>query len=167
MFAFVLLCLLGGTVARKLTTNEFCRFDEVLKADLRQLPCDSDWNECASKARHLVQNKKFGSWGAVVLGNPDDISEGKIDWHIHAYFHLKAKCRMLINDSMIIEVFQTGQLAVDSNRGRVSQSDTDKPSVINEVSGTMGIFGELHIQSGNHGKLSPFKSPPNFITFLG
>uniref|UniRef100_A0AC34GA69 Uncharacterized protein n=1 Tax=Panagrolaimus sp. ES5 TaxID=591445 RepID=A0AC34GA69_9BILA len=90
-----------------------------------------EWDKCATKIREIAQNSTMGTWGAVVIGNENDIIDGRIDWFIGSY--RSEKCRLFINNEknkMLIEVFRTGFLAKDVNE------DQNRWSLLQEKNAT-------------------------------
>uniref|UniRef100_A0A914Z3U6 Uncharacterized protein n=1 Tax=Panagrolaimus superbus TaxID=310955 RepID=A0A914Z3U6_9BILA len=104
--------------------KDFCKFNETLKRQLREMECNKmEWDKCATKIREITQNSTMGTWGAVVIGNENDIIDGRIDWFIASY--RSEKCRMFIKNEknkMLIEVFRTGFLAKSVNEDQVCNS---------------------------------------------
>uniref|UniRef100_A0A914Z5P4 Uncharacterized protein n=1 Tax=Panagrolaimus superbus TaxID=310955 RepID=A0A914Z5P4_9BILA len=93
--------------------SDYCRFEESIKEKLRQVQCDTDWDDCATKVRQIAQDSQSGTWGVVVVGNKEDILNEKIEWHISSINPEPSRCRLLINDTVLVELFRTGYRAKD------------------------------------------------------
>ncbi|KAE9553807.1 hypothetical protein FO519_002977 [Halicephalobus sp. NKZ332] len=96
------------TIIRGSLANEYCKFDEDLKDRLRKISCEDDWYQCATRARALVQEYHNGSWGAVVIGNLEQIHKEWIEWNISRVAPDPPVCRLVINDTVLLELFRTG-----------------------------------------------------------
>uniref|UniRef100_A0A914QFI3 Uncharacterized protein n=1 Tax=Panagrolaimus davidi TaxID=227884 RepID=A0A914QFI3_9BILA len=91
-----------------LLANEYCRFDEDLKDRIRNLECKGDIDDCAGEVRQLVQSVYSGSFGVVILANKKDIKHEKVEWYINPIDPKPNRCRMIIDDNIVIEIFRTG-----------------------------------------------------------
>ena len=116
--AILILCALN-VVTYSMLPSDYCRFDESLKEKLRQVQCDSDWDDCATKIRQIAQNSQAGAWGVVVVGNKDDIMNEKIERNISSINPEPSRCRLLINDTVLIELFRTGYRTKDIKNDQV------------------------------------------------
>ncbi|KAI6235308.1 hypothetical protein M3Y95_00037900 [Aphelenchoides besseyi] len=113
---FVLLTAIWSTRLSAISSSDFCRFEESLKQKFRNLECNSDLDECATKARQMAQENLSGTWGAVIVGNKDLVVEKRVDWHVHSINPQPSRCRLLVNDTVVLEVFRTGYRKLSANQ---------------------------------------------------
>lgn len=99
--------------------NEYCKFDEALKDKLRKISCEEDWYSCAIQARKIVQEYHSGSWGAVVVGNLEQIHKDWVEWNISRVVPDPPVCRLVVNGTVLIELFRTGYRTQDIKHDQV------------------------------------------------
>uniref|UniRef100_A0AC34RPQ6 Uncharacterized protein n=1 Tax=Panagrolaimus sp. JU765 TaxID=591449 RepID=A0AC34RPQ6_9BILA len=95
--------------------SDFCKFDEDLKEELRKIECENEWDDCATKARTIIQEYQTGTWGVVVVADKQDILDDKIEWNISKVDPDPYHCRLLLKDKILMEVFRTGYRKKDIN----------------------------------------------------
>lgn len=105
---FLLLSYIRTITCDSLVASDFCRFDEEIKDKLRNIKCDDDGlDDCALSARKIIQDYETGTWGAVIVSK-DDANNLKIEWNISKIEPNPSRCRLLINNTLLIELFRTG-----------------------------------------------------------
>ena len=107
------------TSSEAISIHGFCKFDDELKGLIRELECEGDIDDCATAIRFLVQNHYPGSWGVVIVADKSDVMNERVEWYITPVDPKPSRCRMIVDEDTIVEIFRTGYRTKDIKDNQV------------------------------------------------